>query len=335
MPLAPSAESSRRWASRERARRPRARILQLVGQVAPTASRPDPRIGTIAGVAVKAASDIGASALGDHKEQQGDSRRDVVATLRRIAADEPLVLVIDDAHWIDEPSARGRRAALADDLEAARRSPSSCPTTPKLSTTTHPLTRAPRATSSARPALRDLRSTSWTPRTSRRATSTRATASFARRRLGAWLHEQAHTGTFTFLGSTSRRSRSRASLREVDGRWTLDGSIDGTPGAGSSEAGSPTAQTPDKLIDRSSPDFGELGEGTRATCCSRGSLQGPRFLSARARPMLEKQDEREVLKPAECARGPAHDQFEDVDGWWSDLLRPRFVRPSRPAGAAL
>ena len=91
------------------------RVLSLVKEVAPPLVELIPVIGKLASLVLKGASEVGIYALGgDHKEQQAELASDVAAALQRIADDSPLIVVIDDAQWIDAASteviARSARA---------------------------------------------------------------------------------------------------------------------------------------------------------------------------------------------------------------------------------
>ncbi len=104
-PLGPFGEVLRALTSRERRADRAKRILELIAQVAPPLVELIPVIGKLASLGVKAASDAGVYALGgDHQAQQTERAEDVVLALRQIATEIPLVVAIDDAHWIDAPS---------------------------------------------------------------------------------------------------------------------------------------------------------------------------------------------------------------------------------------
>ena len=92
-------------------------MLELVSQVAPPLVELIPVIGKLAAVGVKAAAGVGVYALGgDHEAQQAEQAADVALALQNVAGEIPLVVVIDDAHWIDAPSTEVV-ARLADGAE--------------------------------------------------------------------------------------------------------------------------------------------------------------------------------------------------------------------------
>ena len=75
-------------------------------------------IGKLAALGVKAAADAGVYALGgDHEAQRAERAADVALAFQHVAAEIPLVVVVDDAHWIDAPSTEviARLAERADD----------------------------------------------------------------------------------------------------------------------------------------------------------------------------------------------------------------------------
>jgi hypothetical protein len=287
------------------------RIIQLIGQVAPTLLGLVPGIGTIAGVAVKTASDIGASALGDHKEKQGDHVDDVVATLRRIAADSPLLLVIDEAHWIDEPSAEVV-ASLAEDLETHSIAVV-LSYDPEAVDDTHPLTLL-RSEISGRACARDLPLAELDTT----AVDDLLVARYGElpaQRLGAWLHDKTR-GNLRFLEQYLLTLEEQGLLQEANGGWTLDGSIEGEPGSWRLRGRLATMQAPDTLLETLKPRLGLL-DAEEQELLKRGAFQGPRFLSLVLARMLGR-DESEVSSRLEPIQERRLITFEDVDDWWGD-----------------
>ena len=287
------------------------KIVQLIGQVAPTLLGLVPGIGTIAGVAVKTASDIGASALGDHKEKQGDHVDDVVATLRRIAADRPLLLVIDEAHWIDEPSAEVV-AALAEDLDRHAIAVV-LSYDPEAVDDTHALTLL-RSEISGKACTRDLPLAELDAA----AVDDLLVARYGElpaQRLGAWLHDKTR-GNLRFLEQYLLTLEEQGLLREADGRWKLDGSIEGELGSWRLRGRLATVQAPDTLLETLKPRLGLL-DTEEQELLKRGAFQGPRFLSLVLARMLGR-DESEVSSRLEPIQERRLITFEDVDDWWGD-----------------
>jgi predicted ATPase len=291
----------------ERARR----ILDVIGQVAPTLLGLVPGIGTIAGVAVKTATDISTSALGDHDEKQGGHVDDVVATLRRIAADRPLVLVIDEAHWIDEPSAEVI-ATLAEDLDQHAIAVV-LSYDPEAVGDTHPLTLL-RSEISSKTCARDLPLAELDAAAVDELLVARY-GELPARRLGTWLHDKTR-GNLRFLEQYLLTLEEQGLLREVDGRWNLDGSIEGEPGSWRLRGRLATVQAPDTLLETLKPRLGLLDQEEQELL-KRGAFQGPRFLSLVLARMLGR-DESEVSSRLEPIQERRLIAFEDVDDWWGD-----------------
>src|SRR5262249_57084866 len=104
-PLALFGGVRRALPSRERRGGRAARVMGGVGQVAPPLLELIRVIGKLASIGVKAGADLGAYALGGtHEDQRAQLAVDVAVALQHIADDTPLVVVIDDAHWIDASS---------------------------------------------------------------------------------------------------------------------------------------------------------------------------------------------------------------------------------------
>jgi predicted ATPase len=104
-PLGPFGEVLRALTSRERRPDRAKRVLELVGQVAPSLVELIPVIGKLAALGVKAAAEAGVYALGgDHEAQQAERAADVALAVQHVAEEIPLILIVDDAHWIDAPS---------------------------------------------------------------------------------------------------------------------------------------------------------------------------------------------------------------------------------------
>jgi tetratricopeptide (TPR) repeat protein len=316
-PLAPFGEILRALTSRERRGDRAKRVIELVGQVAPPLVELIPVIGKLAAVGVKAASDLGVYALGgNHDARQAELAADMVAALRRIAEDEPLVLVIDDAQWIDGPScevidrlANGiEEQALAVVLAYD----------PASVQGTHPLGRL-RAKTLVLPGVLDLTLENLGAAEIDGILIERYGALPARR-LGAWLHDRTD-GSPLFLEQYLITLEQQGLLHQVDGQWALDGKIDGVPGSWVLRGRLADAETPGSLLALLGPRLAELASDERALL-ETGSLQGRRFLSIVLAQILDESPDAifDRLSPLVDRQMIA---FEDVEDWWtgrSDLV---------------
>ena len=287
------------------------RILKLIEQVAPPMLSFLPGIGPIAGAAVKAGSDIAASAFGDHEQKQGSFADDVVVTFKRIAGERPLVLVVDEAHWIDQPSAEVIESFAEDLRELAIAFVLSYD--PEAVDDTHPLTLL-------RTEIRDKTCTRDLPLTELDAAAVDELlvaryGELPARRFGAWLRDRTR-GNLRFIEQYLLRLEEQGLLHQVDGRWTLDGSIDGDPGSWRLDGEIATAQAPDTLLEALRPRFGMLTEEEQELLMQ-GAFQGPRFLSLVLARMLDL-DERVVSSRLKPIRARRLVTFEEVDDWWGD-----------------
>ena len=302
------------------------RILELIGQVAPPLLSLLPGIGTIAGAAVKTASDISASTLGDHDQKQGSLADDVVATLRRIAADRPLVLVIDEAHWIDEPSSEVI-ATIAEDLDQHAIA-FVLSYDPETVGDAHPLTLL-RAEILDKTCVRDLPLEELDVAAVDELLVARY-GELAAPRLGPWLRDRTR-GNLRFLEQYLLTLEEQGLLRELDGRWKLDGSIEGEPGSWRLRGRLATVQAPDTLLETLKPRFGLLGHEEQELL-KRGAFQGPRFLSLVLARMLG----RGRRRGQQSARADPGATADHVRGRRRLVGRPfgsGRVRPGGPAGA--
>ncbi|MGE5691300.1 MAG: ATP-binding protein [Pseudomonadota bacterium] len=311
-PLGPFLELLATLANEQRRGERAKRVLELVGQVAPPLVGLIPVVGSVAAAGVKAASDLGVYALGgSHEEQQLQLAADVATALRRIAADRALVLVIDDAHWIDAPSTEVvvRLAAEAEEHALAV----VLSYDPELVGDTHPLALL-RATILGRTSVRDLK----LEELSASAVDDLLVARYGAlpaRRLGTWLHDRTH-GNLLFLEQYLLTLEEQGLLRQVDGHWSLDGGIEGTPGEWRLLGRLATVGTPDTLLEVLRPRLGDLTP-EEVALLEAASVQGSRFLSLVLARVLEEEEPEVVgrLKPIARRRMVT---FEDVDDWWGD-----------------
>src|SRR4051794_261750 len=105
-PLAPFGEVLRALTEADRRRTTARRAVEIISEVAPPLVELIPVIGKYAAGAIRAGSALGAYSLGGNPQaEQLQLASDVTSSLLRIARREsPLLIVIDDAHWLDAAS---------------------------------------------------------------------------------------------------------------------------------------------------------------------------------------------------------------------------------------
>ena len=289
------------------------RVLELVGQVAPPLLAFIPGVGPIAGAGAKAASDVGARIFGEkHDVQQAQHTFEVVAALRRIASDRPLVLVLGNAHWLD-PQSREVVERLANGAEEHALAVVLAYDSEEVGVD-HPL-RSLRGRLRGRTCVREVSLENLTAAAVEEVLGSRYGASPATR-LGVWLHDRTQ-GNPRFLEDYLAMLEEQGVLREIDGAWSLDGSIDGAPGSWRLRGRLADAPTPNTLVELVEPRLTELDDEQR-TLLRKAALQGPRFLTfVLAR--LVKQDEDGVLDRLKAIEDRRMIEFEDLDDWWSNL----------------
>jgi predicted ATPase len=312
-PLGPFGEILRALTSRERRGDRAKRVLELVKQVAPPLVELIPVIGKLAALGVKTASDVGIYALGgSHETQQAELASDVAAALQHVSAELPLVVVVDDAHWIDAPSteviariadtAEQQGLALVIAYDAS------------LVDDRHPLARV-RANAISRAAVEDLRLDDLSPE---------AVEALLRARYGQlpsgplaeWLHDRTE-GSPLFLEQYLQTLEAQGVLRHEGAGWTLDGAIDGRAGDWRLTGGIAKAHTPDSLLELLRPRLADLDDADRALL-ETGAVQGRRFLTSVLVRLLEREEDEILDQLAKLADQRRMITQEDVDDWWSD-----------------
>ena len=312
-PLGPFGEVLRALTNRGRRGDRAKRVLSLVKEVAPPLVELIPVIGKLAALGVKAVSEVGIYALGgDHEEQQAQLASDVAAALQRIAEDTPLIVVIDDAQWID--------AASTEVIARTGQVPTESPLVlviaydKDLIDDRHPLAHV-RAPLLGRAGVRDLELADLSAEAVERLLRDRYGAVPAAR-FADWVQDVSD-GTPLFIENYLASLEQQGVLRDDDGGWTLDGTIDGEPGAWRLSGALAAARPPVTLSELLAPRVADLEDDERSLL-EGGAVQGRRFLT-RVLAQLVEGDEREIVrrlrKVGERRRMVA---WEDVEDWWSD-----------------
>lgn len=308
--LGPFGEIVRALTTADRRRTRARKVLEVVREIAPPLVELIPVIGKLAGTGVKVASTVGVYALGGSSEaEQHQLASDIAESLLKVADDAaPLLLVIDDAQWIDAASCEVvRRLApavethplllvLAYDLE--------------LVPDAHPLARTRSALAIQPLKLDDLRLD--------------AVAALLRDRYGGDLHPNlapwlldVSEGNLLFVDQHLRALEQCGAIQQADGGYLLNGAIDGSAGDWRLSGAVSEAGTPETLLDLLRPRVADLEDDDR-TLLESGSVQGQRFFSTVLVDLLQK-DENEVLdrlqRIQEQRRLIASEQSE---GWWTD-----------------
>lgn len=312
-PLGPFGEILRALTSRERRADRAKRILDLVGRVTPPLVELIPVIGKLAAVGIKAAADTGVYALGgDHQSQQAELAADVARALQRVAADIPLVVILDDAQWIDAPSTEviARLAdhaehvgllvvvAYDDDLVDDR----------------HPLARL-RSRLVGRHSVRRIVLDDF-GREAIEAILRDRYGDLPDPRLAEWLLDRTE-GSPLFLEQYLITLENQHVLQRIDDGWSVDGTIGGRPGDWQLSGGLAKVQTPATLLEFLRPRVADLEDEDRSLL-EHGAIQGRRFLSKVLVTLLGR-DEDEILAHLGRLEERWHmivaEQGED---WWSD-----------------
>ena len=312
-PLGPFGEVLRALTSRERRGDRAKRALEVVGQVAPPIVELIPVIGKLAALGVKTAADLGVYALGgSHEAQQTELAVDVALALSGIAGDTPLVVVVDDAQWMD--------AASTEVVARLAQAPEEHPLLlvvaydGNLVPDTHPLARAKAATA-GRSGVRTLRLGALDEEGIAAFLAERY-GSNPNERLAAWLHDRTG-GSPLFLSRFLDTLEGQGVLRQEAGAWTLDGMIAGGPGdwrLGGELAG---AETPGTLLELLRPRVADLADDERVLL-ETGAVQGRRFLSTVLVKLLAQEEDAVLDRLAQIADRRRLIASEAIEDWWSD-----------------
>ena len=288
------------------------RWLKLVGDYAPAVLELLPG-GKLAGLAVKTAAGVGYEALGgDHAQQQLEYASELARALALITEDAPLAVVLDEAHWIDEGSTSVVER-LADGIGARRLL----------------------LVAAYDPGLLDDRGTFASVRSSILAGGDARRivlgdlsledvdsilhdryGDFRAGALAAWLLERSD-GSPRFLEQHLASLEEQGVVRQVDGAWTLDGTVDGGPGAWRIGGAMALAQTPETLLELVRPRVARLDRDD-LELLEAGAVQGRRFLSVVLVGQL-RGDERAIEdRLADLERLRHMITAEETADWWSD-----------------
>ena len=312
-PLGPFGEVLRALTSRERRGDRAKRILELVGNVAPSLLELIPVVGKLAAVGLKAASDVGVYALGgDHEGQQAQLASDVALTLDAIAAEIPLLIVIDDAQWIDAPSTevivrlaegvanRGLLLLIAYDRA--------------LVDDRHPLVRV-RSALLRRAGVSKIVLANFGVEEVETVLRDRY-GDVPGKGLAEWLLDLTD-GSPLFVQQNLATLEEQGVLRLCDGAWVLDGTIEGGPGDWRLHGGLVKAQTPDTLLELLRPRVADLDDEERALLQT-GAVQGRRFLSAVIAKQLDREEDEILDRLDQLQQRRQMITIDQTEDWWSD-----------------
>ncbi|HXV33621.1 MAG TPA: AAA family ATPase [Gaiellaceae bacterium] len=312
-PLGPFGEVLRALTSQDRRGEKAKGTLELIGRIAPPLVELIPVIGKLAAVGVKAASDLGVYALGGNREaQQLELAADVALALRSVAAESPLVVIVDDAQWIDAASTEVV-ARLAQDPEAH---PLLLVVAydPGLVTDKDLLARA-RSAVATRAGVTGMALPPLTVGAVETFLADRYGA-VPDGRLAAWLRDQTE-GSPLYLTQYLALLEEQGVLREGEAGWALDGTIAGEPGDWSLGGALAAAQTPDSLLDLLRPRVADLDDDERSLL-ETGAVQGRRFLSTVLVRLLDAEEDAILDRLRQISERRRMIETEDVEDWWSD-----------------
>ncbi len=311
-PLGPFGEILRALTNRDRRGDRAKEILGIVGDVAPPLIELIPVIGKLASVGVKAATAIGVHALGgDHEAAQAQLASDVALSLESISVKVPLVLVIDDAHWIDGPSSEVI-ARLAQDAEhhglllVIAYDPNLVTDRDLIARVRSNILTLPGVT---RIGLADLDEAAIDALLAER-------YGITPEHLGAWLYERTD-GNPLFLTQYLDALEDQGVLQKTESGWTLDGAVEGEPGEWRLSGRLAEAQAPDTLLELLGPRVGVLEDDERKLL-ETGAIQGRRFLSTVIVTLLEQEEDEIIDRLARIQERRRMIELEDTEDWWSD-----------------
>ena len=312
-PLGPFGEVLRALTSRERRGDKAKRALELIGQIAPPLVELIPVIGKLAALGVKTAADVGVYALGGNREaQQFELAADVALALRQVATETPLVVIVDDAQWIDAASTEVV-SRLADEPENHRLL-LVVAYDPDLVTDSDLLARA-RSAITIRPGVEGLELPEL-PVAAVEALLIQRYGAAPDERLAAWLHDQTD-GSPLFLTQFLALLEDQGVLRKGEGGWALDGTIAGEPGDWSVGGALAAAQTPDTLLDLLRPRVADLEDDERSLL-EAGAVQGRRFLSSVLVRLLDTEEDALLDRLSQISERRRMIEAQDIEDWWSD-----------------
>ena len=322
-PLGPFGEILRSLTSKDRRGDKAKEILGLIKDVAPPLVELIPVVGKLAALGVQTGAAIGIHALGgDHEQAQAQLASDVAASLENISTKVPLVLVIDDAHWIDGPSteviARLAQEAgqhgillivaydptLVTDRDLIARVRSSILTLPGVT----------------RIELADLDAGTIDALLAERYGALQA------KHFGEWLHDRTD-GSPLFVTQYLDALEEQGVLAKTASGWTLDGGVEGAPGEWRLSGKLAAAETPDTLAELLGPRVADLEDDERELLDS-GAVQGRRFLSTVLVTVLKAEEDEILNRLARIQERRRMIEAEDTEDWWSDRSNLYSFDPS-------
>ena len=308
-PLGPFIEGLRALTNEDRRGARAKRILEILGKLAPLLEA-IPVGGPIAGKVMEAG--VGVYAATRQEEPQTELAGDVARVFQRAALETPLVVIVDDAHWID-PSSTEVIAQLS----------ATAPAHPLLLVVAYHTDRVEetdplvlvRAETVGRSlagvvALADLTADGVG------AFLLDRYGSVPGRRLAEWLHDRTD-GNPRFLTQYLDRLEEAGILCRDGEAWTLNGTIDGEPGAWSVSGRLAEIETPRNLLELLGPRVARL-EADELSLLQTGAVQGRRFLSTVLVRVLEREEDEILDRLGRLAESRHMIEAEGVEGWWSD-----------------
>jgi len=322
-PLGPFGEILRSLTSKDRRGDKAKEILRLVKDVAPPLAELIPVVGKLAALGVQTGAAIGIHALGgDHQQTQAQLASDVAVSLESISSKVPLVLVIDDAHWIDGPSTEVI-ARLAREIEqhgillVVAYDPTLVTDRDLIARVRSSILTLPGVT---RIGLADLDAATIDAMLAERYGALPA------KRLGEWLFERTD-GSPLFVTQYLDALEDQDVLVQSGGGWTLDGGVDGAPGDWHLTGKLASAETPDTLLELLGPRVADLEDDERELLDS-GAVQGRRFLSTVLVTVLKAEEDEILARLARIQERRRMIETEDTEDWWSDRSNLYSFDPS-------
>ena len=308
-PLGPFIEGLRALTNEHRRGARAKRIVEILGKLAPLLEV-IPVGGPIASKVVE--SGAGVYAATRHEQPQTELAGDVARVFQRAALETPLVVIVDDAQWID-PSSTEVIAQLS----------ATAPAHPLLLVVAYHTDRVEetdplvlvRAETVGRGlagviALSDLTADGV------KSFLLDRYGSVPGRRLAEWLHDRTD-GNPRFLSQYLDRLEEAGILCRDGEAWTLNGTIDGEPGAWSVSGRLAETQTPRNLLELLGPRVARLGDD-ELSLLQTGAVQGRRFLSTVLVRVLEREEDEILHRLGRLAESRHMIEAEGVEGWWSD-----------------
>jgi tetratricopeptide (TPR) repeat protein len=309
--LGPIGEVLRALTNRDKRGERARRALKLIRQVAPPLVELIPIIGKVAALGLQTAADLGAYAIGDGKEL--DLADDVAAALLHVALEIPLLVVIDDAQWLDTASI-GVIERLAKNASTERLmlvSSYDHSLVPNDQPLAHLQAQIVGSYGGVRIVLDDLELDGV------RAVLGERYGDIPDARLAEWLLD-CTDGNPQFLQQYLAMLEEQGTLRRDDGgKWGLDGKIEGAPGDWTLDGALARASTPKTLMDLLAPRVAHLEEDEKLLL-ETGSVQGRRFLSTVLGTLLNRDADELWTSLGRIQERHGMIALEEAEDWWTD-----------------